>query len=191
MVSRASVIPPLDPVVVRATARAIDNLSAREREVLSVMLTGCTGQQAAPQLGIAFRTVQVHMTRIMKRLGVKRFSEAILYVAAAEWGRPKPVEEKSVTPTKRLPKVATSDSVQPDYIVCLECGDRCKLLKRHLRDHHGLTAAQYLVAWDLPADYPMVTANHSRLRSDKARRDGLAAAAHSRTWRPIKAKVGG
>jgi len=38
----------------------------------------------------------------------------------------------------RTPAVPIRQSVRPNYVVCLECGRRAKMLRRHLRDIHGL-----------------------------------------------------
>jgi predicted transcriptional regulator len=46
-------------------------------------------------------------------------------------------------------------SITPDYIICLEDGQRFKSLRRHLR-LLGLTLDQYRDKWNLPSDYPMV-----------------------------------
>src|SRR5271168_2563818 len=50
------------------------------------------------------------------------------------------------------PAVSIRRSVQPDHVVCLECGFRGKILRRHLRYAHGLEPAAYRVRWKLPAD---------------------------------------
>ena len=71
------------------------------------------------------------------------------------------------------PKVAPKKSVLPDYIICLEDGQRFKSLKRHLRTHYDLTPEQYRAKWDLPHDYPMVAPNYARARSDLAKKMGL------------------
>jgi predicted transcriptional regulator len=38
-------------------------------------------------------------------------------------------------------------SVQRDSVVCLECGYRSKMLRRHLHGRHGLEAADYRARW--------------------------------------------
>lgn len=71
------------------------------------------------------------------------------------------------------PSVPIKRSVTPDYISCLECGMRLKMLKRHLRTHHNLTPQEYRVKWALAHDYPMVAPNYAERRSDLARETGL------------------
>lgn len=71
------------------------------------------------------------------------------------------------------PSVPVKRSVTPDYISCLECGMRLKMLKRHLRTHHGLSPQEYRAKWSLAHDYPMVAPNYAERRSDLAREAGL------------------
>ncbi len=79
---------------------------------------------------------------------------------AAEEARPKPI-------------VALSRSVFPDHVVCVECGKKMKMLKRHLMTDHKLTPDQYRTRWGLPANYPMVAANYTKIRSTLAKQIGL------------------
>ena len=51
--------------------------------------------------------------------------------------------EPTPTPAPLVPAVPVRRSVQPDYVVCLECGFRAKTLRRHLRMHHGLEVGAY------------------------------------------------
>ncbi|BAE49728.1 MucR family transcriptional regulator [Paramagnetospirillum magneticum] len=62
---------------------------------------------------------------------------------------------------RQQPAVSVKRSVTPDYIVCLECGDRQKVLKRHLTTGHGLTADEYRAKWALPRDYPLVAPEYA------------------------------
>jgi len=70
------------------------------------------------------------------------------------------------------PPVAISQSVQPDYIVCLEDGSKRQVLTGYLR-RFDLTPGEYRKKWGLPADYPMVAPNYSRKRSAYAKSIGL------------------
>jgi len=47
-----------------------DRLSAREREVMGLMVKGLHNRLIAEQLGISPRTVEVHKARVMEKLGV-------------------------------------------------------------------------------------------------------------------------
>lgn len=74
---------------------------------------------------------------------------------------------------KQKPAVSPRRSVQNDYIICLEDGQKFKSLKRHLMTHYGLTPEQYREKWDLPADYPMVAPSYAEARSRLAKEMGL------------------
>jgi predicted transcriptional regulator len=71
------------------------------------------------------------------------------------------------------PAVAVKKSITPEYIVCLEDGQKFKSLKRHLRTHYDLTPEQYREKWGLPPDYPMVAPNYAKARSALAKQMGL------------------
>jgi predicted transcriptional regulator len=73
----------------------------------------------------------------------------------------------------RVPAVTVRRSVRPDYIICIDCGYKGKMLKRHLQSKHGLSVAQYRVRWKLPSDYPTTAANYSERRSQLAKSLGL------------------
>jgi predicted transcriptional regulator len=71
------------------------------------------------------------------------------------------------------PAVAIKKSVTPDYIICLEDGQKFKSLKRHLRSVHNMSSEEYREKWGLPHDYPMVAASYAAMRSDLAKNMGL------------------
>jgi predicted transcriptional regulator len=71
------------------------------------------------------------------------------------------------------PAVSIKNSLDDDYIICLEDGQKMKMLKRHLRTVHNLTPSEYRAKWGLPADYPMVAPNYSKERSKHAKNSGL------------------
>ena len=74
---------------------------------------------------------------------------------------------------KLKPAVPIEDSIQPDYIVCLEDGKRLKMLKRYLRTKYGLTPEEYRRRWSLPPDYPLVAPNYAQKRHELAKSIGL------------------
>ena len=82
-------------------------------------------------------------------------------------------------PADLKPAVPVKKSVTPDYIVCLEDGKRCKMLKRHLMSSFGLTPDEYRTKWGLPSDYPLVAPNYAKSRSDLAVKLGLGRRAGS------------
>ena len=71
------------------------------------------------------------------------------------------------------PAVPIRRSVTDDHLVCLDCGKKMKMLKRHLMTEHGLTPEEYRARWGLKSDYPIVAATYSAQRQDLAKRFGL------------------
>ena len=71
------------------------------------------------------------------------------------------------------PAVSIRRSVQHEQVVCLECGFRGLMLRRHLRVVHGLEPAAYRVPWKLPADHPIIAPTYSERRSTLAKQIGL------------------
>lgn len=55
----------------------VGTLSMREREVLDALIAGKANKVIAYNLGISVRTVEVHRARMMDRLGVNQFAEAV------------------------------------------------------------------------------------------------------------------
>ncbi|HTT79691.1 MAG TPA: MucR family transcriptional regulator [Stellaceae bacterium] len=71
------------------------------------------------------------------------------------------------------PAVPVRRSVQRDAVVCLECGWKGKMLRRHLTTRHGLGGEQYLKRWNLPPDHPLTAPTYSAQRSTLAKELGL------------------
>ena len=71
------------------------------------------------------------------------------------------------------PIVSIRASVKKDHIVCLDCGKKMKMLKRHLMTDHGMTVEEYRARWDLPVDYPMVAPDYAEKRRALAKKIGL------------------
>jgi len=93
---------------------------------------------------------------------------ARVHAALAGLGEPAPAPEAELKPA-----VSVRSSVKPDHIVCLEDGEKLKMLKRHLMTHHQLTPAAYRARWNLPADYPMVAPDYAEQRRSLAIQIGL------------------
>ena len=72
-----------------------------------------------------------------------------------------------------VPAVPIKRSVQRDHVVCLECGFRSQMLRRHLRLKHGLETAAYRARWKLSADHPIIAPSYSARRSALAKELGL------------------
>lgn len=72
-----------------------------------------------------------------------------------------------------VPKVTARASIKPDYLVCMECGSKHVMLRRHLRFAHSMTPPEYRKRFDLPHDYPMSPPNYSAKRREMAQAIGL------------------
>jgi predicted transcriptional regulator len=85
-------------------------------------------------------------------------------------GLGKPAAE---APTERTPAVSARRSVHRDYVVCMDCGWKGQMLKRHLTTAHGLSVPEYRARWNLTADHPMTAPGYSERRSTMAKQFGL------------------
>jgi predicted transcriptional regulator len=81
--------------------------------------------------------------------------------------------DEPAVPVELTPAVPIRRSVTDDAIVCLECGRKLKMLKRHLATDHELTTEAYRAKWGLRPDYPMVAPTYSAQRQTLARQIGL------------------
>ena len=75
--------------------------------------------------------------------------------------------------SKIEPAVPVRRSIASDHLVCLVCGKKQKLLKRHLLVEHSLTPDQYRKLFDLKPDYPMVAPRYAEHRRELAVKMGL------------------
>ncbi len=73
-----------------------------------------------------------------------------------------PEEVPTAAETGQRPAVPVERSIGFDYLICLEDGKELKMLKRHLRENHGLTPEAYRRKWGLPPDYPMVAPSYTQ-----------------------------
>lgn len=58
-------------------ARRIDTLTPREREVLELVVTGLTSKEIARKLDNSPRTVEVHRTKVMEKLGAETLADLV------------------------------------------------------------------------------------------------------------------
>jgi predicted transcriptional regulator len=93
------------------------------------------------------------------------------------------LEKSGVGGPPPVPAVPVADSIQPDFIVCLNDGKKLKMLKRHIMHAYGLTPAAYREMWKLPADYPMTAPSYAKRRSKIAKQFGLGTAKTRRAKR--------
>jgi predicted transcriptional regulator len=84
------------------------------------------------------------------------------------------IAKPATEPTgERIPAVSIRRSVHRDHVICLDCGWKGKMLRRHLAAAHGLTVDEYRVHWNLPADHAMTAPAYSERRSTMAKQIGL------------------
>ena len=69
----------------------LDQLTAREHDVVRLVEAGLTSKEAADRLGISVRTVEGHRARAMQKLGVRNLAELIHHMAGSEVGTTGPV----------------------------------------------------------------------------------------------------
>jgi FixJ family two-component response regulator len=67
-----------------AEAAKLAALTARERDVLEQAAKGLHAKEIAAQLGISPRTVEVHKTRIMEKLGVRNIAELVRFALVTQ-----------------------------------------------------------------------------------------------------------
>jgi FixJ family two-component response regulator len=67
----------------RSDAAKLNRLTRREREVLEQAARGLGSKEIGMALGISPRTVEVHKTRIMEKLGVRNVVELVRFAIAA------------------------------------------------------------------------------------------------------------
>ena len=56
-----------------------DSLTGREREVFKLLTDGCSGKEVAVRLHLSVKTVDVHKTNLMRKLGVHDRTELMKY----------------------------------------------------------------------------------------------------------------
>ena len=69
---------------------------------------------------------------------------------------------------QRTPAVPIRRSIHRDYLVCLECGWRGQMLRRHLATGHRLSVQQCRVRWKLTREHPITAPSYSERRSGLA-----------------------
>src|SRR2546429_2300138 len=81
---------------------------------------------------------------------------------------------KPVEPQAPLtPAVPVRRSVQRDAVICLDCGWKGKMLRRHLNTRHGLSAEQYLRRGEFGREPPPAPPGPFRQRPPPAPEPGL------------------
>jgi predicted transcriptional regulator len=126
--------------------------------------------EGAPPAGDPFQIVRIVRSYVRHhQIGPDQLPGLIVEVhrALANLGATTPAQE----PPK--PAIPIRRSVQQDHVVCLECGFRARVLRRHLRVAHNLEGADYRTRWNLSADYPLIAPSHSAQLSTRAKQHGF------------------
>jgi len=102
--------------------------------------------------------------------------------------------EAEAEETAPVPIIEPRKSVKPDYLICLECGRKLKVLKTHIGATHGLSVEEYKAKWGLPKSYPKVAPNYAKTLKTRADNLGLpqrmqAARRDKGSLPPAKARV--
>jgi len=97
----------------------------------------------------------------------------LISAVAGQLGKLGTEVEQPAAPGKPEPAVPVRRSVRPDHLICLVCGKKQKILKRHLAVRHGLTAAEYRATFDLKPDYPTAAPGYAQQRRELALEIGL------------------
>lgn len=66
-----------DKLRVEQLTRQLQELTPREREVMSLVVEGLHNREIADELGISVRTVEVHKSRLMEKLGVDNVADLV------------------------------------------------------------------------------------------------------------------
>jgi predicted transcriptional regulator len=74
---------------------------------------------------------------------------------------------------ERTPAVSIRRSITAAAVICLDCGWKGQMLRRHVATAHGLTVEQYRARWNLSRDHAMVAPAYSERRSTMAKQFGL------------------
>ena len=72
----------------RGKATSERKLTRRQHEVLLLASEGLTNKEIAERIGVAVRTVEVHLTAIRSRLGISRMALLVRHAIREGWLRP-------------------------------------------------------------------------------------------------------
>jgi len=123
---------------------------------------------ASPNRDLAVQVVSAYLQR--NQVAADQLATLISTVHQALGDLGKPAAEAIV---ERTPAVSLRRSVQRDYVVCIDCGWRGQMVRRHLMTAHGLTVEQYRTRWNLLHDHAMTAPAYSERRSTMAKQIGL------------------
>lgn len=125
-------------------------------------------ENSTTQRRLAAKIVAAYVRR--NQIAADQLASLISTVHQALTGRGKPAAEAVV---ERTPAVSIRRSVHHDHVICLDCGWRGQMLRRHIATAHGLSVEQYRTSWNLSADHAMTAPAYSERRSTMAKQLGL------------------
>ncbi len=131
-------------------------------------------------LGLTAQIISAHVKNNIVPIGELPSLIREVHNALAGLAEPSVASAPGTTPAVQITR-----SVFPDHIVCLECGKKMTMLKRHLMTEHSMTVEQYREKYGLPGNYPTVAPNYAATRSDLAKQMGLG---KSRTVAAIRSQ---
>jgi predicted transcriptional regulator len=127
---------------------------------------------AEPSSSLAQLTVEIVSAYVSNNQIASSELAALISAVAGQLSKvgaePEPPAEE-----QRGPAVSVRRSLRPDLLVCLVCGQRQKMLKRHLAVRHGLTPPEYRERFGLKPNYPMTAPNYAQRRREVALATGL------------------
>jgi len=119
------------------------------------------------------------MTEMSPQELIEEIKEVYNALAVLEGGTmleaPAPAKGKEAAVVKK-PPIPLKDIVKEKYVVCLECGQKMRTLKAHLRKAHNLLPKEYFKRYGLDRKkYPLVCKEYSEQRRKMAIEKGLGA----------------
>jgi predicted transcriptional regulator len=106
-----------------------------------------------------------------------------VHQSLAQLGKP------TETEAMRTPAVSIRQSVRRDYVVCLDCGYKGLMLRRHISVRHSLTPEEYRERWGLKRNHPLTAPAYSGQRSSVAKALGLGRKPASQAVATAKAEA--
>jgi RNA polymerase sigma factor (sigma-70 family) len=84
LIAQAAAIDGEDAARRRLAAERLESLTQREREVVELVVAGRKNKQIADALGISVKTVEVHRSRAMEKMGVASMAELVQMALSAK-----------------------------------------------------------------------------------------------------------
>jgi predicted transcriptional regulator len=123
-------------------------------------------------------TSHASMSELTPKELIEEIKEVYTLLTSLEGGVVLPEEVEAAAPAAeemvKKPPIPPGDIVQDKFVVCLECGQRLRTLKAHLRKAHQLSPKDYYRRYGLdPKKFPLVCREYSEQRRKLAKAKGL------------------